>query len=120
MKDDPGLAGWLQLTLTPGLTSSTLRRLLADFGLPEQVLARTRSQLGAYASPDALAGLFSDAVGESVARALAWAREPGHAVVTLADAGYPRALLEIPDPPALLHASGRVELLMCPMLAVVG
>jgi len=120
MKVDPGLAGWLQLTLTPGLTSSVLRRLLADFGLPEQILALPRSRLGAYASAEVWETVFSDGVADSVTRTLTWAGEAGHAIVTLADAGYPRALLEIPDPPTLLYASGHIELLMRPMLAVVG
>ena len=35
MTPDPGLAGWLQLSLTPGLGASTLRKLLGQFGLPE-------------------------------------------------------------------------------------
>src|SRR4029077_7218335 len=39
---------------------------------------------------------------------------------TLADEGYPRALLEIPDPPPLLYAVGRVELLQHPCFAIVG
>ena len=42
------------------------------------------------------------------------------AIVTLADDAYPRALLEIADPPALLYACGRLELLAHPALAVVG
>jgi DNA processing protein len=55
-----------------------------------------------------------------VERALRWAEEPSHAVITLADAVYPRLLLEIPDPPPLLYAAGRLELLAWPALAVVG
>ncbi len=41
-------------------------------------------------------------------------------VVALGDAAYPRALLESPDPPLLLYAIGRVELLNAPALAIVG
>jgi DNA processing protein len=55
-----------------------------------------------------------------VARSLEWASLPGHAIITLADEAYPRALLEIGDPPALLYAAGRSELLSCPALAIVG
>jgi DNA processing protein len=40
--------------------------------------------------------------------------------VTLADETYPKALLEIPDPPALLYAVGRIDLLQRTSLAVVG
>jgi hypothetical protein len=34
MKEDSGLAGWLQLTLTPGLGAAAIRGMLQQFGLP--------------------------------------------------------------------------------------
>jgi DNA processing protein len=120
MKHEPGLASWLQLTLTPGLGAAALRSLLREYGLPEAVLQRSRAELARHVSPAALEALESPGVAQSVAKALAWAGQPGHAVVTLADQTYPRALLEIADPPALLYAAGRVELLQHAALAVVG
>ena len=120
MSHDPGLASWLQLSLTPGLGPATLRKLLQQFGLPQAVLARKRSELSALAPTGALAALDSEAVATAVARALAWAAEPGHAVITLADESYPRLLLEIADPPPLLYARGRAELLQRSALAIVG
>src|SRR5437868_15270483 len=47
-------------------------------------------------------------------------RGPRHSVITLADPSYPRALLEISDPPAVIYAIGRIELLQRPALAIVG
>jgi DNA processing protein len=41
-------------------------------------------------------------------------------VIALGDAAYPHALLESPDPPLLLYAIGRLELLHAPALAIVG
>jgi DNA processing protein len=120
MTSEPGLAGWLQLTLTPGLGAATLRGLLQKFGLPENVLAAGRAELARYAGADALQALDSAAVAGAVEQALAWLARPGHSIVTLADATYPRLLLEIPDPPALLYCRGRAELLGRPALAVVG
>ncbi len=117
---DPGLASWLQLALTPGLGASTLRNLLREFGLPHAVLARKRSELGRYVAANALEALDSKPIHDAVARALDWAAQPGRFVVTLADEAYPRPLLEIPDPPPLLYARGRRELLQPPALAVVG
>ena len=119
MTPDPGLASWLQLTLTPGLGAALIRKLLRQFGLPHAVLSR-REQLAAIAPPGALAALHSQAVQAEVARAMQWAAEPGHFIVTLADELYPRALLEIADPPALLYAQGRLELLQPECLAIVG
>jgi DNA processing protein len=120
MTQDPGLASWLRLTLTPGLGAATIRELLRQFGLPEKVLALPRGELARFASPEVLAALASDAVARAVEHALAWAEQPGRAVVTLADSAYPRLLLEIADPPALLYCHGRTELLNRPALAAVG
>jgi hypothetical protein len=36
---------------------------------------------------------------------------PGNHMVTLADAAYPQALLEIADPPTLLYVKGAFDLL---------
>lgn len=120
MTPDPGLASWLQLTLTPGLGAATIRGLLSQFGLPEKVLAAQRAELKRFASAEALQALDSAAVAQAVERALAWLEQPGNALVTLADAAYPRLLLETADPPPLLYCRGRTELLNRPALAVVG
>ena len=120
MNPDPGLASWLQLALTPGLGPATLQRMLRQFGLPHAALARKRAELGAFTTPAVLAALDSEAVAQAVARTLAWAAQPGHSVITLADEAYPKLLLEIPDPPALLYARGRVDLLAGAALAIVG
>ena len=120
MISDPGLASWLQLTLAPGLGAATLRKLLSQFGLPEKVIAASRAELARFASAETLRALDSEAVADAVARALAWLEQPGNAIVTLADAAYPRLLLEIADPPAVLYCRGRTELLNRPALALVG
>jgi DNA processing protein len=120
VKQDPGLASWLRLALTPGIGPVTFQRLLRQFGLPQAVLAKKRAELAAFAAPALLAALDSEEVAQAVSRSLAWASEPGHWVITLADEIYPRLLLEIADPPPLLYARGRVELLQRAALAIVG
>jgi DNA processing protein len=119
MPPDAGLAAWLRLTLVPGLGGQTLRKLLSEFGLPEQVLAASRSAV-ARTVGEALASRIGDADPASVERALAWSVQPGHSVVTLADDDYPRQLLEIADPPPLLYVRGNVSLLSRRSLAIVG
>ncbi len=120
MTQDPGLASWLQLTLTPGLGAAALRSLLKQFGLPHEVLARKRSELAAVVPASVLEALDSPEVQDAVLRAVQWNEHRDHHVITLADDGYPRTLLEIPDPPALLYAVGRAELLQRPGFAIVG
>jgi DNA processing protein len=120
MNDSGDLAAWIELSLVPGLGGSRFRSLLSAFGLPVHVLQATRSQLSRIV-PEALAeGILERKRGADVDKALRWAEQPGHAVLTLADAGYPKQLLEIPDPPALLYIAGEAQLLSSRALAVVG
>jgi DNA processing protein len=120
MTYEPGLASWLQLTLTPGLGAAALRTMLRQFGLPQTILEQEPSALAGYVPADVRAALDSSEVRDAVARSLEWAAAPGRAIITLADQSYPRALLEISDPPAVLYAVGRIELLRRPALAIVG
>jgi DNA processing protein len=120
MRHDPGLAGWLQLTLTPGIGASAIHALLRRFGLPQAILERKRSELAPHLDAAALQALDSDAVRRALERALDWAAQPGNHVLTLDDPAYPKALLEIGDPPPLLYARGRLELLNRAALAIVG
>lgn len=120
MSADPGLAAWLHLCLTPGLGSSSIRQLLSAFGLPQNVLAAEHAALARFAGPEKARAIRSGEAQPAVERALSWAAQPGHRVLTLSDADYPRALLETPDPPNLLYARGRLELLTRPALAIVG
>src|SRR6185295_3022938 len=111
MTSDPGLASWLQLSLTPGLGSATLRKLLSQFGLPGNILSARRAELARHASADVLRALDSESVAKSVGEALDWVALPGNSIVTLADAAYPKLLLEIGDPPSILYCRGRTDLL---------
>jgi DNA processing protein len=121
MTPDPGLASWLQLSLTPGIGPATFRGLLSKFGLPENIVAAGHAELARYLSPDSLRALHSGAVAKAVEEALSWAAaDSSHAVLTLADPAYPRLLLEIADPPPLLYCLGRTDLLDRPALSVVG
>lgn len=119
MSAEAGLAAWLRLTLTPGLGGESQRKLLAAFGLPEAILdagrLAARQVIGARADL-----LFDHDASESVEHALAWSDQVGHHLITLGDANYPQALLEIPDPPNVLYVRGNPRLLNQRSLAIVG
>ena len=119
MIDKDGLSAWLRLTLIPGIGGETQRKLLAAFGLPEAIFAAGRLATRAVVG-DRADLLFDFDPAEDVDRNLAWASQPGQRIVTLADADYPRALLEIADPPSVLYVRGNIELLHRRGLAVVG
>ncbi|MEK7361704.1 MAG: DNA-processing protein DprA [Pseudomonadota bacterium] len=120
MRRDAELAAWIKLSLVQGLGGQSLRRLLAAFGLPQQVLAAGRAALAKIVSAEVAARILADADSPAVDAALEWAATEGNAVLTLADGEYPQSLLETADPPALLYLRGRRELLARPGLAVVG
>lgn len=120
MAADADLASWLRLTLTPGVGPRTARLLLQAFGSPDAVVTASAAALERVV-PRAIATAIATASHEdAIAATRSWAEQPGNHVVTLADESYPPALLEIPDPPVVLFAKGRRELLRSAAIAVVG
>jgi DNA processing protein len=101
-RDPAEVAAWLRLTATPGVSALAGRRLLAKFGLPQTVLAQNLASLREVvdakvacvlnAPPDAAMSALID-------RTVAWLADARHAMVTMADAGYPAGLLDLADPP---------------------
>jgi DNA processing protein len=117
-------AAWLRLTLTPEIGPRTARTLLAAYGLPPAIFAAGRASLARHL-PEALAGALAAEASAEVAGAVRaaerWlALEPTHALITLADDDYPPLLLATADPPPVLFADGRRQLLARPALAIVG
>ncbi|MBL8396519.1 MAG: DNA-protecting protein DprA [Candidatus Accumulibacter sp.] len=120
MTPSESLAGWLRLTLIPGIGGDRQRKLLGAFGLPEAIFATSHRALAELIGDKAASVLLSTDNRQAVDRAMTWADQPRHALVCLADPAYPRALLQIPDPPALLYVRGRLDLLNTPAIAIVG
>src|SRR5712672_2367347 len=120
MNDSGDLAAWIELSLVSGLGGQRFRALLSTFGLPTDVLKATRSQLSRVVPEAVAAGILERSSAPEVEKALRWAAQTEHKVLTLADTDYPKQLLEIADPPALLYVAGNAMLLSSPALAVVG
>ncbi|WP_341677198.1 DNA-processing protein DprA [Niveibacterium sp. SC-1] len=113
-------AAWLRLGLIPGIGPATQRALLTAFGLPEAVFASGRAAIAATVGESAAALLLDTDNQAEIEKALDWAETPGNHLLTLADAAYPQSLLQAGDPPLILYAKGRIELLQSPSLAMVG
>jgi DNA processing protein len=111
---------WLRLALAPGVGNTSLIRLLTAFGSPEAVLASGRTALSAHLSSAQCDALLAEPDGAQLEAAHAWLSQPGNSLMTLADADYPKTLLEIADPPAVLYCKGRRSLLSQSCLGVVG
>jgi DNA processing protein len=117
---DPDLEAWLTLSLAPGLSNEALRQLLVVFGGPEEIIAATPAALARVTSERAARAISSSAPRDGLARAAEWLEDPANHVITLADEAYPQSLLQVPDPPPLLYAKGRLDLLKAQALAIVG
>lgn len=115
----PGLAAWLRLTLVSGIGGERQRKLLAALGSPEAVFAAGRLAVRGIIG-DRADLLFDHDNQREVEAALAWAAADDHHILTLGDAAYPQALLQISDPPTVLYVRGRIDLLNRPGLAMVG
>lgn len=112
---------WVALASIPGLGPERYRRLLSAFGLPSHILEAGRASLAGVVGPELAAAITARAVdGELLARTARWLEAPDNHILTLADPGYPRLLLEIADPPPLLYAKGDPALLRQPAFAIVG
>lgn len=125
MIDRDELGAWLRLLETPLLGRESARRLLAAFGSPEAVIAAStaarREVVGSQQAPalETEPGTLKALLDATLAWLDTAAVEP-RAVITLGDPGYPRALLDAPDPPLLIYAQGRIELLQADAIAIVG
>ncbi len=107
--DRDELAAWLRLTLTPGIGAASGRRLLAAFGLPQQVFGAPDRTLVEVLGPRLAQAIRVPPSGlaESLATTARWLDEaPDRRVLSLADAAYPLDLLQSADPPLLLYAQG--------------
>ena len=120
------LSAWLRLTLLPGIGSETARKLLNQFGLPQQIFTAQAKALREVLSERLLALVLNTPaeveveINKTIDRTLKWLEHPNHHLLTLADSAYPSALLTIPDPPVLLYCVGDINRLNHTALAVVG
>src|SRR5688572_26971928 len=113
-------SAWLRLALVPGVSVRHQVALLHAFRSAEQVFTMPTAEVAAVVGDDAASRLAHGPPSRALDQALAWLQSPGHHLVTWGDACYPKLLLEIANPPCVLYARGRIELLDKPALAIVG
>jgi DNA processing protein len=112
---------WLALTLIPGLGTRTAGKLIHRFRTPQAVFSASRTELEGAGLSGALAqSIASDCTFEDAVAQQEKMLEAGALAVTITDPRYPPLLREIFDPPVLLFARGRVELMQSTAFGVVG
>ena len=112
---------WLALRVAPGLGTRKAGQLIEVFKTPQAVFRASRSELEAVGLAASVAQsiasgcAFEEAVDQQHKLA-----EAGATLVPITDPRYPPRLRDIYDPPPMLFARGRVELMASLMLAIVG
>lgn len=118
--EDPALRA-VALALVPGLGARRWRELVARFGDARAVLGAGRGALEEtrLVGPR-LAERIARADLEPAARLVARVADAGGTVLVPRGEHYPPLLAEIPDPPPMLFALGRLDLLHAPSVSMVG
>jgi DNA processing protein len=107
---------WLRLIRSDNVGPRTFRSLLRYFGSARAALERLpdMARRGGASRPGRICG-------EDDARAeLAASKRLGVSLVAPGEAGYPPRLATLDDAPPLLGVRGAIEVLMRPMIAIVG
>ncbi|MBU6950205.1 DNA-processing protein DprA [Hahella sp. HN01] len=118
---------WLNLTTVPSLGDSRLALLAQHF---EESSQTDDFQLGVSSNLSFSTELWraierviaygDRPINAQVASILRWSEQMGNRLFLLPDADYPSLLRLLPDPPAVLYARGRYELIHQPQIAMVG
>lgn len=116
--DRDELGAWLRLTLSQGVGNGAARRLLARFGLPQDIFRQPESALQHCVTLAQAKALCTVASGWEALLETTWhwlegadPQGPARAVITLGDARYPQSLLDTEDPPLLMYLMGAARLL---------
>ena len=114
------LLPWLRLTLVPGVTPAQQHALLATFGNAAATVAEPQARVAAIIGDEAAKPFANGPDARLLDRTLEWIALDGHHAIPWGDPRYPPRLAQIADPPLLLYARGRTELLCDAMFAIVG
>jgi DNA processing protein len=115
------LLHWLALKLVPGLGTRRAGQLIERYGTPQAIFRSSPSELEASGMSGSVArSISSGCAFEEAADQHQRMLDYGVTLVPITDARYPARLREIFDPPVILFARGRIELLSSLMLGIVG
>ena len=111
---------WLSLNQINGLGNAGICQLLAKFGSPDAIFSAKISQLREIVDDEIAQKINKGVDVDAIAPTLNWLQKDNAHIVTFADNTYPKQLLEISNPPAVLYAIGHLHWLNHPSIAMVG
>jgi DNA processing protein len=110
----------LRLACVPGVGTRALWRILDRFGSGRRALNARSGELDAAAGTRCGEALASSELDRSVRDAMDRCRTSAIAILLWSDDRYPGRLDHLVDPPPVLFARGRLELLQRPSVTIVG
>lgn len=115
------LHDWLSVAFTPQVGPATMIKLLHHFGTPQNILLQSCNTLAKFI-PKTVAQLITNRNSEPlVKQSMFWLEQSNtHHIITINDNYYPAMLKQITNPPLVLFAKGRLELLKNNMFAIIG
>ncbi|NOX27191.1 MAG: DNA-protecting protein DprA [Gammaproteobacteria bacterium] len=114
------IAHWLALNQTPGIGALTFLRLIEYFGNAYSVFSANTNELRHLGLRTNTLRSLQKPDWHQVEQQQNWAAQHGNHIITSTSNAYPQLLLKINDPPPILFASGLVDTLKKPQIAVVG
>ncbi len=119
-KDD--LACLMAVERCPGIGPQRLQKLLSNLDIPiTELIALPRSDLLDLNFNPRQADYLVNPDWPGVEAALNWRdQSDDHHILAVTEARYPQLLQQIIDPPPILYARGRLDLISTPQIAMVG
>jgi DNA processing protein len=111
---------WLSLNHIQGLGNAGVCQLLTKFGSPDAIFSASIKLLREIVDDEIAKKIHKGVDADVIAPTLNWLKKDNAHVVTFADSTYPKQLLEISNPPAVLYAIGNLHWLNHPSIAMVG
>lgn len=114
------LSAWIALQQIKGLGNANLLALLQAFGTPENIFSQSIQQLKTVVAESIAIKISEGIQAGQIEQTLKWYSKANNHIITLGDPNYPKCLLEINSPPAILYATGNPALLNKTSIAIVG
>src|SRR4030043_828259 len=112
---------WVALNLVLSDSLRAAQKVVAHFPDLENIFRASSKELtGLGVEEEKAVALTSPRLIERASRTISWLAKKGYFLLTVEDPDYPSNLREIFDPPFVIYAAGRPEVLEEPSVAVVG
>ncbi len=111
---------WITLSALQGIGIQRIKKLLAQFGTIESICNASIHHLKINGLNEQQINQLKAPDKNTIKTTLAWLEKNNHFYIPFNDPRYPKLLLQIPHPPAILYIMGDIDLLSCPQIAMVG